>query len=82
MKCSAFLLPENAKTNAVKFIFAIFDATRCEREAVFFGPDDRPLCSTCATERKRAHESGQTIMSMALRDSRGEIPPFKLRPIQ
>ena len=80
MKCSA--RKPNAPTgDALSFIKGIFDNTPCPNDAAYYGPDGRPLCESCALERKKAHEDGETIIAIYQREKLGRIDDYRLRPI-
>jgi hypothetical protein len=80
MKCSA-RKPNASTADALSFIKGIFDNSPCPNDAAYHGPDGRPLCESCAFERKKAHEDGETIIAIYQREKRGRIDEYRLRPI-
>lgn len=64
----------------MSFFKGLFDNTPCPNEAVYHGPDGRPLCESCAFERKKAHEDGETILAIYQREKLGRIEEYRLRP--
>jgi hypothetical protein len=79
-KCSA--RKPNAPTGDVlSFVKGIFDNSPCPNNAAYHGPEGRPLCESCALERKKAHEDGETIIAIYQREKLGRIDEYRLRPI-
>ncbi len=80
VKCSA--RKPNAPTNdALSFFKGLFDNSPCPNDAAYHGPDGRPLCESCALERKKSHEDGRTILAIYQRKELGRIEEYRLRPI-
>jgi hypothetical protein len=79
MKCSV----HNSKRleEDATFFKAVFDTTPCPNKAAYHGPDGRPLCESCAFDRKKAHEDGETILAIYQREKLGRIEEYRLRPI-
>lgn len=79
-KCSA-RRPNAPTDDALSFVKGIFDNSPCPNDAAYHGPDGRPLCKSCAFERKKAHEDGETVIAIYQREKLGRIDEYRLRPI-
>ena len=60
----------------------LFGGAFCNESAVYRDRLNTPLCEKCARERKRAHELGQTVLSMLVGKAHGSPGTYPLYPIQ
>lgn len=83
--CSApaFFQKDRPAIRTLSELVSVLKGTdRCPRPASHATPFGVNVCAECGERMQRAHESGETLLSILQKEKHGKILPYTLTPLE